>query len=117
MYKKADNLVTAIDNTFASPVNQNPAEWGIDLVIHSATKYLGGHSDICAGAVAASKEHISQIRVTAINFGGSLDAQSCYLLERSMKTLFMALHQHVTSNVLLPPPDLRPLKYKFVCVH
>ncbi|MFW6259862.1 MAG: trans-sulfuration enzyme family protein, partial [Tangfeifania sp.] len=75
------------------PANQNPADFGIDLVIHSATKYLGGHSDICAGAVAASKEHIAQIRETALNLGGSLDAQTCYLLERSIKTLFVRVNQ------------------------
>lgn len=92
-FAKANNLITAIDNTFASPANQNPAEMGIDLVIHSATKYLGGHSDICAGAVATSQEYISQIRSTALNFGGSLDAQTCYLLERSIKTLFVRVKQ------------------------
>ncbi|MDX1472001.1 MAG: aminotransferase class I/II-fold pyridoxal phosphate-dependent enzyme, partial [Flavobacteriaceae bacterium] len=55
---KERNIITTIDNTFASPVNQNPIDLGIDLVMHSATKYLGGHSDILAGAVAGSKEHI-----------------------------------------------------------
>ncbi|MFW5773222.1 MAG: trans-sulfuration enzyme family protein [Tangfeifania sp.] len=92
-FAKANHLISAIDNTFASPANQNPADFGIDLVIHSATKYLGGHSDICAGAVAASKEHIAQIRETALNLGGSLDAQTCYLLERSIKTLFVRVNQ------------------------
>jgi cystathionine beta-lyase len=80
-------LVSVIDNTFASPVNQNPAELGIDIVIHSATKYLGGHHDICAGAAAGSSEHIQLIRHMAVSLGGSLNAQTCYLLERSMKTL------------------------------
>lgn len=92
-FAKAHNLISAIDNTFASPANQNPAIFGIDLVIHSATKYLGGHSDICAGAVAASKEHIAKIRETALNLGSSLDAQTCYLLERSIKTLFIRVKQ------------------------
>ncbi|MDX1284619.1 MAG: PLP-dependent aspartate aminotransferase family protein [Draconibacterium sp.] len=92
-FAKANNLLTAIDNTFASPVNQNPADFGIDLVLHSATKYLGGHSDICAGALAASKEIISQVRQTALNFGGSLDSQVCYLLERSIKTIFIRVQQ------------------------
>jgi len=98
-FAKEHNLISAIDNTFASPANQNPADFGIDLVIHSATKYLGGHSDICAGAVAASKEHISKIRETALNLGGSLDAQTCYLLERSIKTLFVRVKQQ-NSNAL-----------------
>jgi cystathionine beta-lyase len=80
-------LVSVIDNTFASPVNQNPAELGIDIVIHSATKYLGGHHDICAGVVAGTTEHVQLIRHMAISLGGSLNAQTCYLLERSIKTL------------------------------
>ena len=92
-FAKANHLISTIDNTFASPANQNPADFGIDLVIHSATKYLGGHSDICAGAVAASEEHIAKIRETALNLGGSLDAQTCYLLERSIKTLFVRVKQ------------------------
>jgi cystathionine beta-lyase len=76
-----------IDNTFASPVNQNPADFGIDIVIHSATKYLGGHSDILAGAVMASESHIDQIFQLAKNFGGSLSDYTVWLLERSIKTL------------------------------
>lgn len=92
-FSKANQLISVIDNTFASPVNQNPIDFGIDLIIHSATKYLGGHSDICAGAVVGSKKLISQIKQTALNFGGSLDAQTCYLLERSIKTLFVRVNQ------------------------
>ena len=92
-FSKTNNLISAIDNTFASPVNQNPIDFGIDLVLHSATKYLGGHSDICAGAVVGSNKLISKIRHTALNFGGSLDAQTCYLLERSIKTLFVRVNQ------------------------
>ena len=84
---KENGLITMIDNTFASPINQNPADFGIDIILHSATKYMGGHSDISAGAIAASKEHISQIWKTAINFGGNLSDQNIWLLERSLKTL------------------------------
>ena len=76
-----------IDNTFASPINQNPADFGIDIILHSATKYMGGHSDISAGAIAASTAHIAQIWKTAINFGGNLSDQTVWLLERSLKTL------------------------------
>ncbi len=92
-FARSNKLISVIDNTFASPVNQNPIDFGIDLVIHSATKYLGGHSDICAGAVMGSKNLISQIKPTALNFGGSLDAQTCYLLERSIKTIFIRVNQ------------------------
>ena len=84
---KSRNIVTTIDNTFASPVNQNPIDLGIDIVIHSATKYLGGHSDILAGVVAASEAHIKTIWHVGKNLGGSLSDFMVWMLERSMKTL------------------------------
>lgn len=84
---KERGLITMIDNTFASPINQNPIDFGIDICIHSATKYMGGHSDICAGAVAASQEHIDTIWNIAKNLGGSLSDYTIWLLERSMKTM------------------------------
>ena len=83
----SNNLWTMIDNTFASPINQNPITFGIDIVIHSATKYLGGHSDISAGAVIASKDHINKIYESAKNLGGTISEFSAWLLERSIKTL------------------------------
>ncbi|MGB5482016.1 MAG: aminotransferase class I/II-fold pyridoxal phosphate-dependent enzyme [Eudoraea sp.] len=84
---KKHNLVSMIDNTFASPVNQNPIDFGIDVIIHSATKYMGGHSDICAGAVASSKVNMERIFQLAINLGGSLSDYTVWLLERSIKTM------------------------------
>ena len=84
---KEKGIITMIDNTFASPINQTPADFGIDVIIHSATKYMGGHSDISAGAVAASKEHIELIWETGINLGGNLSDFTVWMLERSMKTL------------------------------
>ncbi|MBF4982834.1 PLP-dependent transferase [Nonlabens mediterrranea] len=86
-FAKANSLISVIDNTFASPINQNPADFGIDIIVHSATKYLGGHSDICAGTVSSSQKHIDQIWKTAKNYGGSLSDQTVWLLERSIKTL------------------------------
>ena len=86
---KQHGIVTMIDNTFASPVNQTPADFGIDIMIHSATKYMGGHSDILAGAVAASEEHIKIIWNLAKNLGGSLSDYTVWLLERSMKTMVL----------------------------
>jgi cystathionine beta-lyase len=80
-------IISMIDNTFASPVNQNPIDFGIDVVIHSATKYMGGHSDILAGAVASSRENMDQIFHLARNLGGSLSDYTVWLLERSMKTM------------------------------
>ncbi|SDS16588.1 cystathionine beta-lyase [Formosa sp. Hel1_31_208] len=84
---KSKRIVTTIDNTFASPVNQNPIDFGIDIVMHSATKYLGGHSDILAGAVASTQEHMDRIWNVSKNLGGSLSDFTVWMLERSMKTL------------------------------
>ena len=84
---KAHNIISVIDNTFASPINQNPHQLGIGIVMHSATKYLGGHSDISAGAATMSAKHFDQLRETALHLGGNLDVQAAWLLERSMKTL------------------------------
>ncbi|WP_067036804.1 trans-sulfuration enzyme family protein [Allomuricauda sp. CP2A] len=80
-------IVSMIDNTFASPINQNPIDNGVDVVLHSATKYMGGHSDISAGVVAASQEHIDIVFQSAICFGGNLSEYTVWLLERSIKTM------------------------------
>ena len=84
---KKHGITSMIDNTFASPVNQNPVDFGIDVVIHSATKYMGGHSDICAGAVASTEANMNRIFHLAKNFGGSLSDYTVWLLERSIKTM------------------------------
>ena len=81
------SILTSIDNTFASPINQTPMDLGIDMVMHSATKYFGGHSDISAGAVASSAEHIERIWNVGKNLGGNLSDMTVWMLERSMKTL------------------------------
>ena len=96
---KQKSILSAIDNTFASPVNQNPIDLGIDIVMHSATKYLGGHSDISAGALAASKDLIEHIWHAAINFGGNLSDYTVWLLERSIKTLGLRVKAQ-TANAL-----------------
>lgn len=84
---KSKGIISTIDNTFASPVNQNPIDLGIDIVMHSATKYLGGHSDILAGALMATEALIEQIWHVAKNFGGNLSDMTVWMLERSIKTL------------------------------
>jgi cysteine-S-conjugate beta-lyase len=84
---RSKGLLTVIDNTFASPINQNPIDFGIDVVTHSGTKYLGGHSDISCGVIVASRQLISTIYKSAICYGGNLPAETCSLLERSLKTL------------------------------
>lgn len=90
---KKHGLLTIIDNTFASPINQNPIDLGIDIVTHSGTKYIGGHSDLCCGAAVGSKENIKQVWNSAFHFGGSLDAHTCYLVERSLKTIVLRVRQ------------------------
>mmetsp|Transcript_1547 Transcript_1547/g.1062 ORF Transcript_1547/g.1062 Transcript_1547/m.1062 type:complete len:375 (-) Transcript_1547:318-1442(-) len=84
---KSENIISITDNTFATPINQNPHESGIDIIVHSGTKYFGGHSDICCGAALTTNELTEKIKECALNFGGSLNASTCYLLERSLKTL------------------------------
>lgn len=84
---KKHNITTIIDNTFASPINQNPVALGIDVVVHSGTKYLGGHSDLCFGAIITSKAINEKIYKSAINYGGSINAMDSYLIDRSLKTL------------------------------
>jgi cystathionine beta-lyase/cystathionine gamma-synthase len=90
---KKHELITIIDNTFASPVNQNPIDMGIDIVTHSATKYIGGHSDLCAGVAVANKKLTEQIRQSALIFGGSPDANTAWLIERSLKTIVLRVQQ------------------------
>lgn len=92
-FAKARGVTTIIDNTFATPVNQNPLEFGIDVVVHSGTKYLGGHSDLCCGLVVTSVERAARVRTLARHLGGSLDAMACYLLERSLKTLALRVER------------------------
>ncbi|MCI0402009.1 MAG: aminotransferase class I/II-fold pyridoxal phosphate-dependent enzyme [Acidobacteria bacterium] len=80
-------LVAVVDNTFATPVLQKPLRLGFDLVCHSATKYLGGHSDIIAGAVAGRRALVEKVRQGIIYLGGSMDPMAGYLLIRGMKTV------------------------------
>lgn len=87
-------VLTVIDNTFATPINQNPIPLGFDAVIHSATKYLNGHSDLNAGVVISSANVIRRLTECATLYGGMLDAHSCYQLERGLKTLALRVRQH-----------------------
>ena len=86
-FAKENNLISMIDNTFASPVLFSPAELGFDISLHSCTKYINGHSDIVAGAVIGSDEFIKIITSRMNHFGGSLNPGACFLLHRAIKTL------------------------------
>ncbi|MCI0652151.1 MAG: PLP-dependent aspartate aminotransferase family protein [Planctomycetes bacterium] len=86
-FARAQGLVSLIDNTFPSPMNFRPAALGYDVVLHSATKYLNGHSDVVAGVACGSAARIEEIHKQVNILGGSLDSFSCYLLQRGLKTL------------------------------
>ena len=94
---KRHELLLVIDNTFASPWGCKPLEMGADLVIHSTTKYLGGHSDIIGGAVVGSKDLIAEIFIKKVHFGGSPDPHNCYLLERGIRTLAVRMPMHCSN--------------------
>lgn len=84
---KASGVTCFVDNTFATPILQRPIEHGFDLVMHSATKYLGGHSDLLCGALAGPNDLIERIHPNMVRLGATLNGQDLALLERSMKTL------------------------------
>ena len=94
---KRHELLLVIDNTFASPWGCKPLEMGADLVIHSTTKYLGGHSDIIGGAVVGSKDLIAEMFIKKVHFGGSPDPHNCYLLERGIRTLAVRMPMHCSN--------------------
>lgn len=92
---KKYGIGTVIDNTYATPLYQHPLEYGIDISVHTASKYLGGHSDLVAGALISSKEICSSIRLgERANFGGCIDPHQAWLLLRGMRTLRLRLEQH-----------------------
>jgi len=91
-FAKEHGLVTIVDNTFASPINQIPLSLGIDIAVHSGTKYLGGHNDLPFGALVSNNQHHKElIFSTAKIYGGSLSPYQCYLVERSLKTLSLRI--------------------------
>ncbi len=98
-FAKSHGLVSMIDNTFASPVNFRPLEMGFGLSLHSATKYLNGHSDIVAGAVIGKSNLIEKVTHKLNHLGGSLDPHAAFLLHRGIKTLALRVKQHNESAV------------------
>lgn len=115
-FAKEKGLVSIIDNTFASPVNYRPAQWGFDLSIHSGTKYLNGHSDIVAGAVIGSSSLIDRITRKLGRLGGSLDPHACFLLHRGLKTLSVRMRYQNESALkiarfLMAHPEVSKVYY------
>lgn len=90
----AHGLPVVVDATFASPINFRPLEHGADLVFHSATKYLGGHSDLSAGVVAGRRELVAEVLEKLVSFGPVLDPHGVWLLERGLRTLAVRMRQH-----------------------
>ena len=90
-------LVSIVDSTFAPPVVFRPIELGFDLVVHSATKYLNGHSDITAGVVAGAAERVEETRKLLNHLGGTLDPHACFLLQRGLKTLGVRVRRQCES--------------------
>lgn len=90
---KKHGLLAIIDSTLTSPVNFRPHDLGFDLIVHSATKYLNGHSDIAAGVVLGNKPHLRMIRHRLNHLGGCLDPNSCFLLHRGLKTLALRVER------------------------
>ncbi len=101
VFARENGLISMIDNTFPSPFNFRPVEWGFDLSLHSGTKYLNGHSDIVAGAVAGSKELVEAVKKKLDHLGGSLDPHACFLLHRGMRTLAVRMKQHNVNALTL----------------
>jgi len=116
------NVLTLIDSTFATPLNQRPIEFGMDLVLQSATKYLGGHNDILAGAVLGKKELVDKIRNLHKSMGGLIDPHCCYLLLRGLKTFPLRVEKQnqtalKVAEFLENHPRIKKVYYPFLKSH
>lgn len=98
---KSHEVITVCDNTFASPINQRPLEFGIDVVVHSATKYLGGHHDLTAGALVSRKELIENVWRFALVAGATLSPFDSWLLLRGLRTLGLRVDRHNQNGIAL----------------
>ena len=98
---RAGQVISIIDNTFASPVNQQPIALGVDLVMHSVTKYLNGHSDVTAGALAGARAVLQQIDNTRRMLGTVIDPQAAYAIGRGLKTLGVRMERHNSSGLAI----------------
>ena len=113
---KVNGALTVVDNTFASPVNQSPLKLGADIVIHSTTKYLGGHSDLTGGVAIGSKAGIDSIWVWRKNLGQMMAPEVAFLLSRSLRTLVVRVRQqnstaHAVASFLQGHPKVKIVNY------
>lgn len=117
------SLTTVADNTFATPFNQLPIELGVDVVVHSATKYLGGHSDLTAGVLAGKRELLEKARQGANKFyGGNIAPQVAWLVMRGIKTLALRMERHnsnalALANMLVDHPKVKAVYYPGLASH
>jgi cystathionine beta-lyase/cystathionine gamma-synthase len=115
-------IVTMIDSTFATPINQRPAEFGIDVVLHSGTKFLGGHTDLICGVAAGRRDLIDTIRATRTTLGGVMDPHAAFLLLRGIKTLAVRVARQNDSALrvaqfLAAHSKVRSVNYPFLQGH
>lgn len=121
MARKHD-LITLIDSTFATPINQRPAEFGVDVVLHSGTKYLAGHADLICGVAAGRRDLIETIKATRTTLGGVMDPHAAFLLLRGIKTLAVRVERQNESTLriaefLAQHPKVRSVNYPFLQGH
>ena len=120
---RSKNIITAIDNTFATPYNQRPLEFGVDLIIHSATKYFGGHSDLTAGVIAGNVEFIDRARNTIGKlYGGNIAPQVAWLVLRGIRTLALRMERHnknayAVANMLSSHPKVEAVFHPGLANH
>lgn len=120
---KKHNLITALDNTFLSPVLQQPTDFGIDLIIHSATKYLNGHGDVIAGICCGSAEQIENIKLTTLkDMGAVLSPNDAWLILRGLKTLSVRIERHCdnaekVASFLDEHPSIKDVYYPGLSQH
>jgi len=119
---KRRNVRLVVDATFAPPVAMRTLDHGVDVVIHSASKYLNGHSDLIAGVAAGQRKLIDMIWPRLLNYGGSLDPHACFLLERGLKTLAVRMRAHEESALALAEfleshPRVQKVFYPFLTSH
>ncbi len=116
-------IATVVDNTFATPFNQRPLELGADIVIHSATKYLGGHSDLTAGVIVGSEALVEAARHGAAKFyGGNIAPQVAWLVLRGIKTLALRMDRHnsnasALAHMFLEHPKIKAVHYPGLATH
>jgi len=116
------NLLSMVDSTFSTPINTRPAEFGIDLIMHSGTKYLAGHGDLVCGIVCGRQDLIDQIHEARTTFGCNMDPHGAFLLLRGIKTLALRVQRHNQNTLriaefLSQHPKVRSVNYPFLKSH